>query len=366
MFTVALIGALTAVFAATIALVQNDIKKVLAYSTVSQLGYMFLGVGVGAFTAGFFHVMTHAFFKACLFLGAGSVIHSMHKRIHDTDASQDMRNMGGMRKFMPYTFATFAMAWVAIIGVPFTAGFFSKDEILLKAYTSSIASPIAGGKMTQMTRSGQEVTVLELFQWPSWGNQLLFWLGAIGAIMTAFYMSRSGVRHLLGGLQGLENRQEVEGARPRRAPRRAPPRSERASRRPHAQEEPLADHGASAGAGFPEHWRWPAQRAPVPHHAARALARAGVQGGHGGQPRCRFRTRREPGDDRRHLGRHRRFRCRVLHLHSGEGRPGQAARREVPGPVPAGARQVARGRVLRGDDHRRGGLPGGGAAGSTR
>ena len=80
---------------------QNDIKKVLAYSTVSQLGFMFLGVGVGAFTAGFFHVFTHAFFKACLFLGAGSVIHAMHARIHDTDASQDMRNMGGLRKYLP-------------------------------------------------------------------------------------------------------------------------------------------------------------------------------------------------------------------------------------------------------------------------
>ena len=95
---------LSTIPAASIGLVQNDIKKVLAYSTVSQLGYMFLGAGVGAFTAGFFHVITHAFFKACLFLGAGSVIHAMHARIHDTDASQDMRNMGGLRRFMPYTF----------------------------------------------------------------------------------------------------------------------------------------------------------------------------------------------------------------------------------------------------------------------
>ncbi len=104
------IGAATALFAATIALVQNDIKKVLAYSTVSQLGFMFLGVGVGAFTAGFFHVFTHAFFKACLFLGAGSVIHAMHARIHDDDKSQDMRNMGGLRKCMPLTHWTFAAA----------------------------------------------------------------------------------------------------------------------------------------------------------------------------------------------------------------------------------------------------------------
>src|SRR5690606_38440968 len=93
MFVIAFVGVCTALLAASIALVQNDIKKVLAYSTVSQLGYMFLGVGVGAFTAGFYHVLTHAFFKACLFLGAGSVIHAMHARIHDMDASQDMRNM---------------------------------------------------------------------------------------------------------------------------------------------------------------------------------------------------------------------------------------------------------------------------------
>ncbi len=104
MAVMAFVGALTALFAASIGLAQTDIKKVLAYSTVSQLGFMFLGVGVGAFTAGFFHVLTHAFFKACLFLGAGSVIHAMHARIHDPVASQDMRNMGGLRKWMPLTY----------------------------------------------------------------------------------------------------------------------------------------------------------------------------------------------------------------------------------------------------------------------
>src|SRR5690606_37770155 len=164
MFTVAFVGALTALFAATIALVQNDIKKVLAYSTVSQLGYMFLGVGVGAFVAGFFHVLTHAFFKACLFLGAGSVIHAMHARIHDTDQTQDMRNMGGLRKFMPWTFATFATAWAAIVGVPLTSGFFSKDEILLKASTSYIA------RAPTLSRGG---TPIETFEWPSWGPTAL-------------------------------------------------------------------------------------------------------------------------------------------------------------------------------------------------
>ena len=187
MFTIALVGAGTALLAASIALVQNDIKKVLAYSTVSQLGYMFLGVGVGAFSAGFFHVLTHAFFKACLFLAAGSVIYAMHKRIHDTDASQDMRNMGGMKKYMPHTFAAFAMAWVAIIGVPGTSGFFSKDEILFKAYTSSVAFPIPDGKLID-PRSGK--VALELWGWPSWGPTVLYAMGVLGAMMTAFYMSR--------------------------------------------------------------------------------------------------------------------------------------------------------------------------------
>ncbi len=148
MFVVAMVGAVTAVFAATIAFAQRDIKKVLAYSTVSQLGYMFLGVGVGAFTAGFFHVVTHAFFKACLFLGAGSVIHAMHARIHDSSASQDMDNMGGLRKYMPITFWTFAASWAAIVGFPFTSGFFSKDEILFQSFTMSVTSPVAGGAWT--------------------------------------------------------------------------------------------------------------------------------------------------------------------------------------------------------------------------
>jgi NADH-quinone oxidoreductase subunit L len=187
MFTVALIGGLTAVLAASIAFAQNDIKKVLAYSTVSQLGYMFLGVGVGAFTAGFFHVLTHAFFKACMFLGAGSVIHAMHARIHDTDASQDMRNMGGLRKFMPYTFLTFAVSWAAIIGIPGTSGFFSKDEILLKAYSSYISTPTG---------------VVDSFEWPKWGGTALYALGFAGAIMTAFYMTRLFIGTFFGEFKG--------------------------------------------------------------------------------------------------------------------------------------------------------------------
>jgi NADH-quinone oxidoreductase subunit L len=173
MLVVATIGALTALFAATIALVQRDIKKVLAYSTVSQLGYMFLGVGVGAFTAGFFHVLTHAFFKACLFLGAGSVIHAMHARIHDTDASQDVNNMGGLKKYLPLTHLTFLVSVLAIAGLPLTSGFFSKDEILYSAFTRSVVSANPNA-----------------FAWPSWAGPLLFAIGVTAAVMTAFYMFR--------------------------------------------------------------------------------------------------------------------------------------------------------------------------------
>lgn len=151
MMVVAVIGLLTAVMAATIGLVQNDIKKVLAYSTVSQLGYMFLAAGVGAFSASIFHVMTHAFFKALLFLGAGSVIHGMHEE-------QNIQRYGGLKKYMPKTYATFFIATLAIAGIPGLSGFFSKDEILWYSYAN-------GG--------------------------ILFWLiGVITAMMTAFYMFR--------------------------------------------------------------------------------------------------------------------------------------------------------------------------------
>ena len=139
MMVIAIVGAATAIFAASIGLAQNDIKRVLAYSTVSQLGFMFLAMGVGAFTAGVFHLMTHAFFKACLFLGSGSVIHAMHHALHSAhshDDPQDMRNMGGLRKHMPITHLTFLIATLAIAGVPFFSGFFSKDEILHWALAS--------------------------------------------------------------------------------------------------------------------------------------------------------------------------------------------------------------------------------------
>jgi len=147
---VAVIGLATAIFAATIALKQNDIKKVLAYSTVSQLGYMFLGLGVGAYTGAVFHVMTHAFFKALLFLGAGSVIHAMSNE-------QDMKNMGGLKKKLPATFLTMMIGTIAISGIPPFSGFFSKDEILAHVYE----------------------------------NNKVFWIIAVtGAMFTAFYMFR--------------------------------------------------------------------------------------------------------------------------------------------------------------------------------
>jgi NADH-quinone oxidoreductase subunit L len=178
MATVAVAGCATAIFAASIGLFQHDLKKVLAYSTVSQLGFMFIGVGVGAFASGFFHVFTHAFFKACLFLGAGSVIHAMHARIHDTDKSQDIRNMGGLKKYMPLTRWTFLVSCFAIAGAPPLAGFWSKDEILWKAFSTKINAP--------------EVGRLEpMWVWPSWLGQAIYWVGIIAATMTAFYMFRA-------------------------------------------------------------------------------------------------------------------------------------------------------------------------------
>ncbi len=163
---VAGVGALTALFAATIALKQWDIKKVLAYSTVSQLGYMFLGVGTGAMAAGIFHLTTHAFFKALLFLGSGSVIHAMHHAYHATHAhadAQDMRNMGGLRAYLPWTSALMWIATLAIAGIPPFSGFFSKDGILAAAFARGASEP-------------------------AW---YVFWgLGALAALLTAFYMTR--------------------------------------------------------------------------------------------------------------------------------------------------------------------------------
>ena len=181
MFIVAIIGAATALFAATIGLAQNDIKKVLAYSTISQLGYMFLACGVGAFIAAIFHVITHAFFKALLFLGSGSVIHGMH---HE----QDMRRMGGLKKYMPITFATMVTGWLAISGIPIFAGFFSKDEILWKTWS-------APG-----------------FSIPGGFNKALWGIGALTALLTAVYMTRMMVMTFWGNERFRDSHAEPHDA----------------------------------------------------------------------------------------------------------------------------------------------------------
>jgi NADH-quinone oxidoreductase subunit L len=171
---VAGIGALTALFAATIGLRQYDIKKVLAYSTVSQLGYMFLGVGTGAYASGIFHLATHAFFKALLFLGAGSVIHAMHHAYHETHShadAQDMRNMGGLRQYLPVTFWVMLVATLAISGIPPFSGFFSKDEILAAAFARGSTSSI---------------------------YYVFYAMGVIAALLTAFYMARLMTMTFLG------------------------------------------------------------------------------------------------------------------------------------------------------------------------
>ncbi len=187
MQVVAVIGAATALFAGTIGLVQNDIKRVLAYSTVSQLGYMFLAMGVGAFSAGIFHLYTHAFFKALLFLGSGAVIHALH-------GEQDLRKMGGLKKDLPITYWTFLIGAIAIAGVPGLAGFFSKDQILGEAYLT--------------------------------GHTTLWVVGVLTALLTATYMFRlvfmafHGERHE----PDSHGAHDAHGARRRARARRAPAR----------------------------------------------------------------------------------------------------------------------------------------------
>jgi NADH-quinone oxidoreductase subunit L len=174
MMVVATVGAITALFAATIGIRQWDIKKVLAYSTVSQLGFMFIGVGVGAFTAGLFHVVTHAFFKACLFLGSGSVIHAM-------SGEQDIRSMGGLRKKIPITYWTFLIATVAIAGFPPLAGFFSKDEILASAF----ANPY----------------------FPKPFNLFIWIVGSLAAFCTSYYMFRLVYLTFFGEFRGTHEQE---------------------------------------------------------------------------------------------------------------------------------------------------------------
>jgi NADH-quinone oxidoreductase subunit L len=175
MLVVACIGAATALFAATIGITQTDIKRVLAYSTISQLGYMFLACGVGAYTAGVFHLMTHAFFKALLFLAAGSVIHAV-------GGEQDMRKMGGLRKFIPWTFWVMTIATFAIAGFPPLAAFFSKDEILWKVWSSEALRPVVG----------------EGF------NKFLWFIGIATAGVTSFYMFRQWFMTFFGEYRGAD------------------------------------------------------------------------------------------------------------------------------------------------------------------
>ena len=178
---IATVGALTALFAATIAVAQTDIKKVLAYSTVSQLGFMFLAIGSGAYVAAIFHMVTHAFFKALLFLGSGSVIHGMH---HE----QDMRRMGALRKVMPLTGFTFIIGWLAIAGVPPFAGFWSKDEILLYAFAN---------------------------------NRLLWFIGVVAALLTAYYMTRQVIMVFFGEARWNDHAEE-NGAHGDHTPHESP------------------------------------------------------------------------------------------------------------------------------------------------
>ena len=206
---VAIVGVLTALMAASIGLVQNDIKRVLAYSTVSQLGFMFIAMGVGAFSAGAFHLMTHAFFKALLFLGSGSVIHAMA-------GEQDMRRMGGLNKYLPVTFATMFIGTLAIAGIPPFSGFFSKDEILYRAFLN---------------------------------NKAIWVLAAAAAMMTAFYMFRLVAMTFFGAYRGPAWEVEVAGHG------HGPERQVHGTAVPHVQAAALA-HDAHGGHGHAS-WHGP-------------------------------------------------------------------------------------------------------------
>ena len=201
--TVVVVGALTAIFAASIGLKQWDIKKVLAYSTVSQLGYMFIGVGAGAYVSGIFHLVTHAFFKALLFLGSGSVIFAMHRAYHATqseDDAQDMRNMGGLRRYMPWTFALMLAATLAIAGIFPLAGFFSKDEILGAVFLRARGSTLAEAHWLGIP-----------------GGIVLYACYALGlaaAFMTAVYMMRMLFYTFTGPNRTGERERELLGEAP--------------------------------------------------------------------------------------------------------------------------------------------------------
>ena len=239
---IAWIGVITALFAATIAVAQNDIKKVLAYSTVSQLGYMFLAVGSGAYVAAIFHMVTHAFFKALLFLGSGSVIHGMHDE-------QDMRRMGLLRKFMPITAATFIVGWLAIAGVPPFAGFWSKDEILLFALDKSPA---------------------------------LYVVGLVTALLTAYYMTRQVVMVFFGEAR-WEDRADEHGAHGDFKPHESP--------LDHARSRSSCSPGCRSSAASSSCRR---HVDPRPDPTPRALARPGGRVRRGGHRRHVGRRQQDP------------------------------------------------------------------------
>jgi len=243
---VAAIGALTALFAATIGFVQYDIKKVLAYSTVSQLGFMFIGVGVGAFWAGSYHLLTHAFFKATLFLASGSVILGCH---HE----QDMRKMGGLKKYMPVTAATYLVATWAIAGFPWASGFYSKDEILWKAFTAR-----------DLAFLGHPAP---------WLGPAIFLLGIVTAACTSFYMFRSYYMTFTGTYRGGEGHQDEHDEDPHAA--LAAPHHVTAAHphdgADHARAKAQELHAHTAGHGAPD----------VSGHAPAVGAHAATAGAHG-------------------------------------------------------------------------------------
>jgi len=218
---VAAVGAFTALFAALIAVAQFDIKRILAYSTLSQLGFMIAALGIGGWVAGFFHLLTHAFFKALLFLGSGSVIHGMEAAVgHDPVKAQDIRNMGGLRRFMPATFATYVIGYLALAGFPLFSGFFSKDEILADAYNLGSGGSALG--------------------WIVYGTL------TVAAFLTAFYMSRQVAVVFAGPFRGFQPRpndpdQEYSEAVPIEAPGREDPA--------HTPEVAGAAHGRNIESG---------------------------------------------------------------------------------------------------------------------
>jgi NADH-quinone oxidoreductase subunit L len=304
---VAFIGALTALFAASIGFFQYDIKKVLAYSTVSQLGFMFIGVGVGAYWAGAYHLLTHAFFKATLFLGSGSVILGCH---HE----QDMRKMGGLGKLMPVTKWTYLVACFAIAGFPWASGFYSKDEILWKAFTQEgLAFPFLG-----LT--------------PHLG-QLIYLMGIIAATGTSFYMFRSYYMTFTGEYRGGHG----HDARPRPRPRA------------HAARIAAFDHVRAGGAGGGRgvgggHWH--SLRVDRARTLARSVARAGFARHR--EVRRSLARDRVPVPVHRRLGRRHRL---VLRAHALQGQPKPSAGTAA-GALEArldrGLQQVLRGRAVPG------------------